>query len=523
MSFNSYLFIFIFLPATLLGYWLVLRLKRPVFTIFYLVVASLFFYSWYNWRYLLLIMASIFFNYFLGKVLANRKSIKSKKLVLILGITVNVLLLCYFKYFNFFISNANVIFGSDFHLKTIILPLAISFFTLQQIAYLFDIYRNDVVTEKHDFLTYCLFVAFFPKLIAGPIVRFKEMIPQLIKSNTFRIVSENIAIGLTVFSLGLFKKVILADNIGKYVNPIFDIASSGLPIGFFYSWSGALAYAFQLYFDFSGYCDMAIGLGLMFGIRLPLNFYSPYRATSVRDFWSRWHMTLSRFLRDYLYIPLGGNRKGFIRQSINLMIVMLVAGFWHGAGWTFIVWGGLFGIYLVINHAWQKLRLRLNQTPKESSRLGTGVSILVTFIAVTTAWVFFRADNINTALTMLKGMTGMQGFILPPGYYESLGAVGHFLGRIGVIFAPIGGFDYSYAIVFWIFISLIICWLLPNVQEYMSGYQPSLDSFSGEIKKSRPQWSKWRPSLWSAAAISVIAVLAILGITHISEFIYFRF
>lgn len=516
MLFNSYLFIFVFLPLTLLGYYLAAKWSQSRIAITWLVSSSLLFYGWYNPVYVVLISCSILFNYIVGIILTNRKVDNQRKLVMALGVTINILLLGYFKYANFFVENANAIFYGDFHLNAIILPIAISFITLQQIAYLVDVYRGEVV--KHGFLNYCLFITFFPKLMSGPIVRFEEMMPQVIKDHMPKLTLENVALGLAVFFLGLFKKVILADNIGAYATPVFDAATEGAAISFFNSWSGALAYSFQLYFDFSGYCDMAIGLGLLFGIRLPLNFYSPYKATSIIDFWHRWHMTLFRFLRDYLYIPLGGNRKGFPRQMVNLLFIMVIAGFWHGAGWTFIVWGALHGMYLVINHGWRRLRRRLGQDPEKTTSLGTTVSILITFIAVITAWVFFRADSIGAATAILKGMTGMNGFGIPAGYYEKLQAH-QLLWQIRIIIGTLQPFWHTGTT--WIFASIIICWFLPNAQEYMSNYKTALDSFGKEAMPNR--WLRWKPSLWSAIVIAGIATLAISNLSHVSKFIYFQF
>lgn len=452
------------------------------------------------------------------------RPIKRRRLLMASGVTVNILFLGYFKYANFFIDNINAVFQTSLHLDAIILPLAISFFTLQQIAYLVDIYRGE--RQEHGFCEYCLFVTFFPKLLSGPIVRMKEMMPQIGKQDQPRLSSQIIAVGLTVLFLGLFKKVFLADQIGAFVAPVFDAAAQGNGINFFNSWSGALAYTFQLYFDFSAYSDMAIGLGLIFGIRLPLNFYSPYKAKSIIDFWRRWHMSLSFFIRDYIYIPLGGNRRGFVRQMIYLLVAMAIAGLWHGAGWTFVIWGSLHGLYLVINNCWRRLKraLGMEREEKRSSWWGGAISTLITFIAITIAWVFFRADSLNAAIEMLKGMFGVYGFHLPVTYLAPLGAVGHFLGQIGVNFDllyPLPGF--SPLVIFWILGSLFICWFLPNVQEYMSDYQPALEGFRGESRKPLFSWLRWKPSFSRVFAISVIAALAILGLNQVTQFIYFRF
>jgi D-alanyl-lipoteichoic acid acyltransferase DltB (MBOAT superfamily) len=518
MLFNSYIFIFLVLPITILGYYIIGRTKHYRLYVIWLVAMSLLFYGWFNPVYVLLISSSILFNYLAGKILSKFSYSLVRNSVTIFSITANILLLGYFKYANFFIDNTNTLFNSDFHLKTIILPLAISFFTLQQIAYIVDTYRGHV--EKHGFLDYCLFITFFPKLISGPITRFKEMMPQVLNNHLPHVTWENVIVGLMILFLGLFKKVILADGIGPYATPVFDAAAGGISIGFFNSWSGALAYTFQLYFDFSGYCDMGIGLSLMFGIKLPLNFYSPYKATSIIDFWRRWHMTLSRFLRDYLYIPLGGNRKGYSRQYINLVIVMIIAGLWHGAGWTFIIWGALHGLYLVINHGWRRLRKRIGNDSETHNRFWTMASLVITFISVVVAWVFFRADSLGSATGVLKGMLGMNGFGLPTAYYQAMGGLGPFLEKIGISFVPTPGF--ASAGVIWIVVSLGICWLLPNAQEYMSKYKPTLDDYGSPDTTSR-RYFRWEPSIWGAVAMSVIIIFAILGLNQVSEFLYFQF
>jgi alginate O-acetyltransferase complex protein AlgI len=350
MLFNSYTFIFIFLPITLLVFFSIGGKGHHRIAIAWLVAASLFFYGWWNPAYLSLILGSILFNYAVGVALSNLQAQSSashltKKIILSFGILVNLFLLAYFKYANFFVDNLNSLSGSNFHLQTIILPLAISFFTFQQITYLVDAYKGE--TREYNFLHYCLFVTFFPQLIAGPIVHHREMLPQFVKNTIYKFNHQHLAIGLTIFFIGLFKKVVLADGVAVYATPVFEAAEQGVMLTFFEAWAGALAYTFQLYFDFSGYSDMAIGIARMFGIRLPLNFNSPYKSVNIIEFWRRWHITLSRFLRDYLYIPLGGNRKGKFRRYINLMITMLLGGLWHG--WLDICYVGSFAWFLFNN------------------------------------------------------------------------------------------------------------------------------------------------------------------------------
>jgi len=358
MLFNSEIFLFVFLPIVLIGFYAIGAQGHHRVAISWLVASSLFFYGWWNPAYLGLIIGSILFNYTFGMILSRQGMVQRNKWwLLFFGVGFNLTLLGYFKYANFFVDNINVLTGANFHLEQIILPLAISFFTFQQITYLVDAYSGK--TREYNFLHYILFVTFFPQLIAGPIVHHREMLPQFAKDTLYKLNHSNLAIGFAILLIGLFKKVVLADGVAPFATPVFAAADSGVEISFFEAWSGALAYTFQLYFDFSGYTDMAIGVARMFNVRLPLNFNSPYKSLSIVDFWRRWHMTLSAFLRDYLYIPLGGSRKGMPRRYINLMTTMLLGGLWHGAGWTFVVWGFLHGFYLVVNHAWTSFRTSL--------------------------------------------------------------------------------------------------------------------------------------------------------------------
>jgi alginate O-acetyltransferase complex protein AlgI len=409
MLFNSYAFIFIFLPLTLLGFHVIGKRGHQRIAIAWLVGASLFFYGWWNPAYLGLMLFSILFNYIIGILLSRISNSKfSKKNILIIGIVVNLAVLGYFKYANFFVDNLNVLSGANFTLNQIILPLGISFFTFQQIAYLVDSYRGE--TREYNFLHYCLFVTFFPQLIAGPIVHHKEMMPQFNKSSIYSLSSKNLAIGLTIFIIGLFKKVVLADGISEYSFPVFDLAEAGIAVTFFEAWAGSLSWTLQYYFDFSGYSDMAIGLARMFGIRIALNFNSPYKSTSIIDYWRRWNITLSRFLRDYVYFPLGGNRKGAFKQKINLMLTMLIGGLWHGASWTFVLWGGLNGILLIINSQYRRYR-------KYKSGKGffqrTLISWSLTFISAIVVRVLFCSTSIEGAINILTSMAGLNGISFP--------------------------------------------------------------------------------------------------------------
>ncbi|MGH9648052.1 MAG: MBOAT family O-acyltransferase, partial [Bryobacteraceae bacterium] len=354
MLFNSYPFLLGFLPVTLFGFFAIGQSSRRLAAA-WLAFASLVFYGWWNPIYVLLLAASIAFNYTLGVRIARarHRADGAAKRWVVLAVAVNLAVLGYFKYANFFVDNFASVARFHPDIAKIVLPLGISFYTFTQIAFLFDAYRGKVI--EFNPVHYALFVTYFPHLIAGPILHHAEMMPQFRQRAIYRVNAENFAVGLTIFAIGLFKKTVLADGIAPFVGPLFSTAASSPP-SFLDAWGGALTYTCQLYFDFSGYSDMAIGLSRLFGVVLPLNFDSPYKAANIIDFWRRWHMTLSRFLRDYVYFGLGGNRHGLARRYINLFVTMLLGGLWHGAGWTFVAWGALHGVYLMINHAWRALR-----------------------------------------------------------------------------------------------------------------------------------------------------------------------
>jgi len=389
MLYNSFQFIFEFLPACLVLYFVAGRISRGLSNAV-LGLMSLVFYAWWDWRNLPILLASIVFNYAMGRRLRAHPS----KPLLVTGVMVNLVLLAFFKYINFAIWNIAALTGGKVSPVHIVLPLGISFFTFTQIAFLVDAWRGEA--NELNFSRYGLFVTFFPHLIAGPIVHHRELMPQFAGRKAGRWNGLNVNLGLAFFILGLFKKVAIADGLAPWANEVFGASSQ---LGFGHSWSGALAYTLQLYFDFSGYSDMAIGLGLLFNIRLPDNFDAPYRAGNISEFWRRWHMTLSRFLRDYLYIPLGGNRLGEPRRRVNLMVTMLLGGLWHGAGWTFVIWGGYHGVLLVLHHLWNNWR----------PPLSAFVARPITFLAVVVGWVFFRAENMAKARSLLGSMAGVHG------------------------------------------------------------------------------------------------------------------
>ncbi|MDR3449470.1 MAG: MBOAT family O-acyltransferase [Alphaproteobacteria bacterium] len=478
MLFNSYPFIFVFLPVVLLGYFALGR-RGNLAPVIWLALASLVFYSFSNWQFVLLLLGSVAFNYLAGLLLISRRLRAAPRFtVLTFGVTGDLLVLGIFKYAGFFAANLNALFATGL-VVNILLPVGISFYTFTQIAFLVDAYRGKVA--HYALPHYALFVTYFPHLIAGPILHHRDMIPQFESAESKRPNPHLILCGLIIFGIGLFKKTGLADGI----QPLVSLAFGPVTPSFDRAWIGALAYTFQLYFDFSGYSDMAIGISLMFGIFLPLNFNSPYKAGNIIDFWRRWHMTLSQFLRDYLYIPLGGNRHGPLLRYVNLMITMLLGGLWHGAAWTFVVWGALHGVYLCINHAW------INYGPAVAPRFARATNIaafILTFVAVVVAWVFFRADSLASALFVLSRMADPTHIVF---------------GRGEIVYSV------------FIMIYAAIAWFAPNTQAIM-GY----DHKNRTVGEQLSPWQKRPVFIYVTAAV---LVFGILGIQQHSEFIYFRF
>jgi alginate O-acetyltransferase complex protein AlgI len=478
MLFNSYQFIFLFLPVALTGYFVLGRWGNLA-PVIWLALASLAFYAVSNWQFVALLVASVAFNYLIGLLLiSGRLRATPRFAVLTAGVAGDLLVLAYFKYAGFLVFNLNAIFSTGLTLD-ILLPVGISFYTFTQIAFLVDAFRGNVA--RYALPHYALFVTYFPHLIAGPILHHKDMIPQFERAAVKRPDPHLILCGLIIFAIGLFKKTCLADGIQPLVGPAFGANSPS----FDQAWIGALAYTFQLYFDFSGYCDMAIGISLMFGIFLPLNFNSPYKATSIIDFWRRWHMTLSQFLRDYLYIPLGGNRHGRILRYVNLVITMLLGGLWHGAAWTFVVWGALHGAYLCINHAWNSYGSAIAPRFEAAAKLA---ALMLTFVSVVVAWVFFRADSLSSAWWIVSRMTEPTNLVF---------------GREEITH---GLFIVAYA---------AIAWFAPNTQAIM-GYDHQNRTVGGSLGA----WLN-RPAFIYASAAAL--AFGILGIQQHSEFIYFRF
>ena len=393
MLFNSIPFLAVFLPLTFLGFFLFAAWSQRL-AVAWLILASLAFYGWNNPSLLLpLICSSIVFNFIVGRYLIAKRSYP----ILIAGISGNLLLLGVFKYAGFIVTTINALTPLALQIPRLQLPIGISFYTFTQTAFLVDAYNSQA--KEYRPVHYGLFVTFFPHLIAGPILHHKEMMPQFERAETYRLNTNHIALGLTWFTIGLFKKVVIADCIAPHVNVVFDALARGQPLGFIDSWAGSISFALQLYFDFSGYSDMAIGLAAMFGIKFPLNFNSPYKAVSMIDFWHRWHITLSRLLREYLYIPLGGNRKGNTRKYANLLLTMTLGGLWHGASWNFLLWGGIHGVALAINHLWHMVKLEIP----------TAFARILTVVVVVLAWVPFRTMTFGQTLSCWEGMFGLNG------------------------------------------------------------------------------------------------------------------
>lgn len=481
---------------------------------------------------MILILVSLFINFSFGNMLvrAHRARDGSRGIIwLSVGISINLGLLGYFKYANFFVDNVNFLFGADMYLSEIILPLAISFFTFQQITYLVDAHKG--ITREYKFLHYALFVTFFPQLIAGPIVHHREMLPQFMQKEALEPYISNISIGLTIFAIGLFKKTVLADGIAQYATPVFDAADSGQILTFLEAWGGALSYTFQLYFDFSGYSDMAIGIARLFGIKLPINFHSPYKAVNIVEFWRRWHITLSRFLKEYLYIPLGGSRYGKVKQYRNLIITMLLGGLWHGAGWTFVMWGGLHGVYLVINHAWSSATSHWEvwKCFKPITKL---FSWMLTFTAVVVGWVFFRANSFEAAILILQGMSGQNGIAIPSAIasvmMNRMSEAWFILESAGITIYIGGGTQFIYTWL-WVTVLLPIALFFPNTQQIMLRIEPAINLYKSneqnELTVFRTIQNRiyWQPDVRWAGIIGLCGAFGILALTSVSEFLYFQF
>jgi D-alanyl-lipoteichoic acid acyltransferase DltB (MBOAT superfamily) len=500
MLFNSLIFLLAFAPVTFGVFFALGRFNAgPRAVTLWLALTSLAFYAWWLPKHTAILLASIVLNYLLGRwiVRAGPATSLQARRVLTLAVVLNLSALVYYKYAGFFVSTASTLLGQEWTVPSIVLPLGISFFTFTQLAYLVDTYQGKV--KESNYLRYVLFVTYFPHLIAGPVIHHKDVMPQFERADAGRWCSANVAAGAAFFMLGLFKKVFIADSLVPYVTPVFD---GGAAPALLHAWGGALAYSFQLYFDFSGYSDMAIGLSLALNVRLPYNFNSPYKALSIADFWKRWHISLSTFLRDYLYIPLGGNRSGPVRRYTNLLLTMLIGGMWHGAGWTFIVWGGLHGVYLVINHAWRHVRDGL---PRPVGAAERTVAWALTFLAVVVAWVFFRAHDFASAWAVVAGMAGVHGtgsFVLQLPDSQTLDYLPLF-GALAVL--------------------LFVVARMPNSQQMVARWLVDEPEHAA-AHPGRGGTVTWlRPPLWIAIAWGVVAAVGLMHVSQPTQFLYFNF
>ena len=507
MLFTSTVFIFVFLPIVVSVYYALLRTGKRDSSIWFLSLASILFYAHYNPNHAPLLLASIIFNFVLARALYRNRSRK----LLAIGIMMNLSTIGFFKYSIFFVDSLQMVTGMQLSAPNLLLPLAISFFTFQQIAYLCDTAQGNA--PHYSFSKYLFFVVFFPQLIAGPILHHFEILPQT-KSQRWstKKIYMDLSVGLSLFLLGLCKKLLIADNLDGIVHSVLGVASPMNIPNAFDIWYATFAYSLQIYFDFSAYSDMAIGLARMFGFRLPLNFNSPYKASSIIDFWRRWHMTLSRFLRDYLYIPLGGGRSGSFRKYSNILIVMAIGGLWHGAAWSFVLWGLLHGIFIVTNYAWRTIK-----PSRWDNRATRFLGWALTFTCVCIAWVPFRVNDIETAALLYLEMFGVNGLNLGYARYFHWGNIENLILNFGL--------DTRHsAIIFTdglaVIAGAVVAFLCPNAYEWMARVKPALNV---DVKIAVPRILRWRPNVYVALAFGLLATYALVRQPITVEFLYFQF
>lgn len=488
MLFNSYEFIFLFLPVVLIGYFSLNKIKLYMPAKVFLLAASLFFYGYFKPIYLVIIVSSILINYFACKIIKSVNQMGIKRVVFAIVIFINIFALFMFKYYDFTIRSINWVTGSEWDALNIMLPLGISFFTFQQLSYVIDSYYEKLPDYK--LLDYSIFVTYFPQLIAGPIVLHDELVPQMDDLEKKKINYDNLAKGIFAFSLGLAKKVLLADKFGVIVDYGYNNIDG---LGVVNAIMVILSYTLQIYFDFSGYCNMATGIGLMMNIDLPMNFNSPYKATDAIDFWKRWHMTLTRFFTTYIYVPLGGSRKGNIRTYFNIMVVFVVSGIWHGANWTFIVWGMIWGVAQVMTRIMRPL---LEKIPKV-------LMWFVTFIFVNLTWVIFRADSLTEAKSMFAQLANFDNLSVSKDIMKA------FQDRTFVWFCnnvmPIGGSILKSNITYVFILLALFISVVPQSK--------NCDELTKDFK----------PNLWCSVLASVLIVVSIMSLTGISTFLYWNF
>lgn len=492
MLFNSYIFILLFLPLSLAGWFLLNKTKSEILPKVFLLGMSLWFYAYFNIKYLPIIVISIIANYLLYLVMKKSDNKALRRAMFWLGMILNIGILFYYKYLGFFTENINALFKSDFTVINLVLPLGISFFTFQQVSFVIDSYKNEV--PDYSILDYALFVCYFPQLIAGPIVLHDEVIPQFADKNNKKPNAENFSKGIYAFAFGLAKKVLVADTLGNLANTGFvDIPSLNSTTALL----SMLAYTLQIYFDFSGYCDMATGIGYMFNIKLPMNFNSPYKALDMEDFWKRWHITLTRFLTKNLYIPLGGNRKGKVRTYINQFIVFVVSGIWHGANWTFILWGAINGIAVIISKI-------LNPKLKKAKKKVPFVFWAVTFVFINLAWVYFRADSISLANQMILKIFSFDFGTIGESFRNSvMTSEISFIGRIAETVIPAFGSIYSYVFMAVLFVCAVFA--------------------SARMKNTNERIESFKPTVGRCLLSGVLIVWSVISLSGVSTFLYFNF
>jgi alginate O-acetyltransferase complex protein AlgI len=540
MLFNSYPFMFGVLPVVLAGFYL-LGARRREWALVWLTAASLLFYAWWRPVNVLLIAPSILINYGLARALQRTSDARAalSRAILVAGIMFNLCFLGYFKYLNFFEGALNDTFGSGFVLTQLILPLGISFITFQKIAFLVDVQGGRV--SDFSLADYGLFVLFFPQLIAGPIVHYREMMPQF-RAASCRFNPEDAAVGLSLFFFGLAKKLVLADPLAPLVAPLYRQAAAGVPQSLVEAWIAALGFTLQIYFDFSGYSDMALGLARFFGIKLPVNFNSPLKATSIIDFWLRWHVSLTRFLTAYIYNPLSltltrrrmargrpilGGRNTSIAAFLTLlamptMLTMLVSGIWHGAGYTYILWGMLHGTLLCINHGWRMVRPRIWPDTRQYNRRMAPIGFALTFLSVVAAMVLFRAPSAGAALVLWKGMAGVYGVTLPQAVFSRLGSAAEWLTAIGVQPAWTSG-TVLVAATIRILVLLAIALSMPNTLQMLAAFEPAIGVKPGRTPSRLVQVLTWAPNRSWAVGLACIALAGMLSLGELSEFLYWQF
>lgn len=487
MLFNSYIFVFLFFPMVVIGYYWLHHKGMEKAALGYLILMSMVFYGYNSIQYLAMLVVSILVNYLLVWLMDKAGRPAGRRLLLVLGLLYNLGILFCFKYFDFFIENVNALFRTDYHFLRLALPLGISFYTFQQLSYVIDSYRKDC--ERYSFLEYAAYVSFFPQLIAGPIVYHDELIPQLRAEENHHIQYENLCKGLYAFALGMSKKVLVADTLSKVVTvgyanvEMLNGVSTALVM---------ICYSLQIYFDFSGYCDMAYGIGFMFNVELPVNFNSPYKAASVREFWDRWHMTLTRFFTKYVYIPLGGSRKGKVRTYVNVMIVFLVSGIWHGANWTFILWGIVNGLGNLFDRFFDPVLQRIPRV----------IRTIVTFCFCTVAWSMFRAESVGQGFQMIGNLRKLGDGGLHSEVADAFNRIFEvrLLARVGLgrmIVAEPWLMPAAFALIL-----ILACMFLRNTQE------------------------KANDGRYGAGRIAVtvgLLIWSILSLSEVSEFLYFNF